>query len=73
MKKNVGNFDRIIRITGATIIAILFLTNVVSFASTSGVVLSVVGVIFAFTGATSWCAIYSLVGLSTCPVESKGS
>ncbi len=73
MKKNVGSIDRIIRLLGAVAIAVLFLTGVVSISSTLGIVLSVVGVIFAFTGLTSWCAIYSLVGLSTCPIDSKNA
>ena len=71
MKKNVGNTDRIIRLTGAVLVAVLLFTGVVNIASTLGIILAIGGVIFAFTGLTSWCAIYSLVGLSTCPVESK--
>jgi len=71
MKKNVGSPDRIIRLIGAAVVAVILATGTVAISSTLGIVLAVAGVIFAFTGATSWCAIYSLVGLSTCPVEAK--
>ncbi len=70
MKKNVGTSDRIIRLVVAVIIGILFLTQTITFSSTIGVILAVVGVIFLFTSAVSWCAIYQLVGASTCPTES---
>lgn len=71
MKKNVGNIDRIIRLVGAAIVAVVLFTGAVSLSSTLGIILGVAGVIFAFTGATSWCAIYSLVGASTCPVDTQ--
>ena len=65
MKKNVGSMDRVIRLVGGAIIAALLLTNTVSISSTLGIILTVAGVIFLFTGAVNWCAIYSLLGLST--------
>ena len=61
--------DRIVRIIGAVIIAILLFQGIVALTSTLGIILAVAGVIFLFTGATSWCAIYQLIGASTCPVE----
>ena len=69
MKKNVGTTDRIVRIVVAVVIAALFLTKTLTLATTLGIILAVVGVIFLFTGLVSWCAIYQLVGASTCQVE----
>lgn len=69
MKKNVGNIDRIVRIVGGVILAIVLLTGVISISSVLGIILAVAGAIFLFTGATSWCAIYAAVGASTCPVD----
>lgn len=69
MKKNVGNIDRIIRIVGALVIAFLLFKGIVALTSVLGIILAIAGVIFLFTGATSWCAIYQLFGASTCPVE----
>jgi uncharacterized membrane protein len=66
MTKNVGQTDRIVRILVAVVIAVLLFTNTVAMSSTLGIILAVVGVIFLFTGATSWCALYSVVGASTC-------
>jgi len=69
MNKNVGNPDRIIRLIGAAVVAVVLATGTVALSSTLGIILAVAGVIFAFTGLTSWCAIYQVVGLSTCPVK----
>lgn len=65
MKKNLSATDRMIRLGGAAIIAILFVTNTISIATTLGMVLAGVGAIFLFTGAVNWCALYSLLGIST--------
>ena len=67
MKKNVGQMDRIIRLVVAVVILALLATKTIALSSTLGIILAVVGVIFLFTAATSWCAIYQLVGASTCP------
>ena len=71
MKRNLSNTDRIIRIIGAIAIAAVLFTGVVAIKTTLGIILAVAGVIFAFTSAVNWCAIYQLFGISTCPVESK--
>ena len=71
MKKNMGNIDRIIRLIVAVVIAVLFFTGVISISSTLGIILAVVAAIFTFTALVSSCPLYSLVGLSTCPIDSK--
>lgn len=71
MKKNVGKTDKIIRLVVAAIILILLGTQMIALASALGIILAVVAVIFIFTAAVNWCAIYELVGASTCPAETN--
>ena len=69
MKNNMGTTDRIIRTLIAVVIAILYFTNIIT--GTLGIVLLVLAVIFALTSLVSFCPLYTLVGLSTCPVKNK--
>lgn len=69
MKRNVGNIDRIVRILLAAVIAVLYFTNVIS--GTVAIVAGILAVIFAATSLVSFCPIYALFGMSTCPVEEK--
>jgi hypothetical protein len=67
MKKNMGSADRIIRLLIAAVILTLFLTNVI--AGTLGIVLLALAGIFTLTSFISMCPLYSIFGLSTCPVK----
>ncbi|MBE0676556.1 MAG: DUF2892 domain-containing protein [Bacteroidales bacterium] len=67
MNKNVGTTDKIIRIILAALIAVLYLTNVIS--GVAGIVLLVLAVILVATSLISFCGIYSLIGVSTCKVK----
>lgn len=69
MKKNVGKTDKMIRLVVAAVIVILLATGTIALATTLGTILAVVGVIFIFTALVNWCAIYALIGASTCPTE----
>lgn len=69
MKKNVGKTDKMIRLVVAAVIVILLATKTILLASTLGLILAVVAVIFTFTALANWCAIYALIGASTCPVD----
>lgn len=69
MKKNVGSTDKMIRLVVAAVLAILLATGTIAIASTLGLILAIVAVIFVFTALVNWCAIYALIGASTCPVE----
>ncbi len=62
-----GNIDRIIRILVAIIIAVLFFTNVIS--GTLGIVLLVLAGVFVLTSLISFCPLYTLVGINTCPKD----
>jgi hypothetical protein len=68
MKKNMGNTDRIIRIIVAAAIAGLFFANVIT--GTVGIILLVLAGIFVLTSLVSFCPIYTIVGINTCPTKS---
>jgi Protein of unknown function (DUF2892) len=65
MKKNMGSADKIIRIILAAIFAVLYFTGTVT--GTLGLVLLVLGGVFLATSLISFCPLYALVGLNTCP------
>jgi drug/metabolite transporter superfamily protein YnfA len=67
MKKNVGNADRIIRVILAAVFAVLYFTGIVPGAV--GLVLVALGGIFVLTSLISFCPIYAIVGLNTCPAK----
>ncbi|HPH86414.1 MAG TPA: DUF2892 domain-containing protein [Ferruginibacter sp.] len=67
MKKNMGNTDRITRTIIAIIIAALFFTNVIT--GTLGIVLLAFAGIFLLTSLVSFCPLYTLFGLNSCPVK----
>ncbi|HNL37623.1 MAG TPA: DUF2892 domain-containing protein [Saprospiraceae bacterium] len=69
MKKNMGNVDRIIRLVVAAIAAFLYFNGTLT--GTLGIVALVVAVIFALTSLISFCPLYAIVGLSTCPADAK--
>ena len=67
MKKNMSNIDRIARVVLAAVFAYLYFSGTVT--GTLGIVLVVLAAIFVLTSLVSSCPLYSLVGISTCPVE----
>lgn len=67
MKKNMGNADRVIRLILAAIFAALYFTGTVT--GTVGIVLLVLGAVFVLTSLVSFCPLYAIVGLNTCPVK----
>lgn len=70
MKKNMGNTDRIIRTLIAVAIAVVyFATDLLP--ATLGLVLLVVAVVFAATSLVSFCPLYRLVGMNTCPAPKQ--
>ena len=65
MKKNMGNTDRIIRVILAIVFSALYFTQTVT--GTFGLVLVVLGAVFLATSFISFCPLYRLVGINTCP------
>lgn len=64
-----GTTDRIFRVVVAAIIAALYFTGTLT--GTLGLVLLVLAGVFVATSLVSFCPLYTLFGLSTCPVKEK--
>ena len=62
MNKNVGGMDRVIRIAAGLILIVLAATGQIG-------AWGWLGVIVLATGLFSFCGVYKLIGISTCPVK----
>ena len=69
MKENMGTADRILRIVLAAVIAFLYYNKTIT--GTLGIVLLVLAGVFVLTSLISFCPLYKLVGLNTCPAKQK--
>lgn len=67
MKKNMGKVDRIIRICLAILIAVFIITGIIKGAV--AVILGIFAVILFITSAIGFCALYVLLGISTCKIK----
>lgn len=62
---NEGSLDRALRvIVGLGLLALFFL-----YPQASWRYWTLIGIIPLFTGAVGWCPLYSVFGLSTCPMK----
>jgi len=61
--RNEGGFDRVVRVILGIILLALGLLKA---HGALGIVLDVVGVVVLLTGLTGFCALYRLIGVSTC-------
>ncbi|MDN4166025.1 DUF2892 domain-containing protein [Cytophagales bacterium LB-30] len=68
MKKNMGTADRIIRLLIVALICGLYYTGMIT--GTLGLILIVLAGIFFATSLVSFCPLYTLFGISTCPKKS---
>lgn len=67
MKKNMGSADRVIRVLLAAVFTVLYFTGIVP--GTIGIVLVALSAVFVLTSVVSFCPLYTIVGLNTCPVK----
>lgn len=67
MKKNMGTADRIIRIILAAVVGFLYYNGTIT--GTLGIVLLALAGVFVLTSLISFCPLYTLVGLNTCPAK----
>lgn len=66
MKPNRGDTDRIIRII-AVLVVVLYFTNILT--GTLGIVALVAAGVFLLTSVISFCPLYVIIGIDTCPVK----
>jgi hypothetical protein len=63
MKKNMGTTDRVLRILAALVVAVLYLTGIIS--GLAAIVLGVVATVFVVTSIAGFCPGYVPFGFST--------
>jgi hypothetical protein len=64
-----GGLDKGIRVAIAILLTILYLTDTVT--GTWGIVFLVIAVVFLLTSLVSFCPLYTLLGIKTCPVSNS--
>ncbi|MCH8494999.1 MAG: DUF2892 domain-containing protein [Balneolales bacterium] len=69
MKKNVGTTDKVIRISLAIVLLILFFTNVLT--GVAGIIAIIASVVLIGTSLFSFCGLYTLFGTNTCSIEEQ--
>ena len=67
MKRNVGNIDRIVRVSAAFVVSGLYFSNLIS--GSLAVILGVGAVVMLVTGLSGWCGLYSIFGYESCKTE----
>jgi len=67
MQKNMGTIDRVVRLILAAVAVLLYYNGTLT--GTIGIIALVVAAVFTLTSVVSFCPIYRLVGMSTCPVS----
>ena len=67
MKKNMGSMDKTIRSIIAAVVAGVYYGNIIT--GTLGIVLLVLAGVFVLTSLVSFCPLYTLFGISTCPTK----
>ena len=67
MKKNMGSYDKLIRLTIAILLIILYYNGVL--AGTLGTIALVVALIFTVTSLVGFCPLYAIFGIKTCKKE----
>jgi hypothetical protein len=69
MTRNMGTVDKIIRIVLGAVFIALWLMGMTK--GVLAIILGIVGVVFILTSVVSFCPLYALFGMRTCPVQRK--
>jgi hypothetical protein len=64
MKKNMGIWDRTIRLLVAALIAVLYFTKVIN--GVTAIILLIIAGVFLLTSLFSFCPLYKPFGFNTC-------
>jgi hypothetical protein len=67
MKSNMGTVDKTIRLIIAVIIGVLYFKGIIT--GTLGIVLLVLAGVFVITSFISFCPLYTMLGINSCPVK----
>lgn len=63
MKKNMGTIDKVIRLAGVVVIAILYYLGIIS--GTLAIILGIIAIVFLLTSLIGLCPAYLPFGIST--------
>lgn len=69
MKKNMGAIDKIIRLLVALLLIVVYYMEILT--GVLGIVTLVVAGVFILTSLVSVCPLYSIFGISSCPVKKE--
>ena len=67
MKKNMGVIDRAVRALLAVVVVVLYFLGMIS--GTVAIILGVLAVVFLMTSLVSFCPLYPILGVYTCPKD----
>ncbi|MEI8087813.1 MAG: DUF2892 domain-containing protein [Paludibacter sp.] len=67
MKKNMGSYDKLVRLSVAIVLIILYYKGVLM--GTLGIIALVVALIFTVTSLIGFCPLYAVFGIKTCKKE----
>ena len=67
MKRNMGTTDKLIRLTIAIVLIVLYWRGILT--ETWGIIALVVALIFTLTSLISFCPLYAIFGIKTCKTE----
>jgi len=67
MKKNIGKFDRLVRLFLGLICLIIALLT--PFSWVARITILVIGLFTIYEALVGWCAFYALIGKNTCPIK----
>ncbi len=68
MKKNMGSYDKLIRLSVAIVLTVLYYVGILP--GTLGIIALVLALVFTITSLISFCPLYAIFGKSTCKKES---
>lgn len=69
MKKNMGSYDKLIRLLVAIALIILYYKGIL--AGVLGVAALLIALVFTITSLLSFCPLYTLFGVNTCKSEEE--
>lgn len=73
MHKNVGTIDKAVRIIGGIALLVwAYMGGASLFDSQNLSWIGWIGVVPILTAVMSWCPLYTILGIQTCPADSKG-
>lgn len=69
MKKNMGSYDKLIRLIVAIALIVLYYKEVLT--GTLGIIALVLALLLTVTSLVGFCPLYTLFGINTCKKEEK--